>query len=104
MPGRLLQELLNQRRLLQRALAGLLHADLPRLPIDYWQHACLHAVPHAVEMAHIGRGLHPVQPSFQLGVVGMIVLRVDVPHQRLPGPQRTHQRIFPPHKVQGAGP
>ena len=51
-----------------------------------------------------GGGLQPVQKGVELVVVGQIVLRVDVPHKRLTGPEGAHQRVFAAHEVEVAGP
>ncbi|MNT71494.1 hypothetical protein D3C72_2099860 [compost metagenome] len=57
-----------------------------------------------MKRAQGGGRVQPVQKCQQLGMVGVVVLRVDVPDQRLAGPQRPHQRVFAPHGVEVAGP
>ena len=46
----------------------------------------------------------PVEEGVQLGVVGVVVLRVDLPDEGRAGPERAHQRIFAAHEVEVAGP
>ncbi len=62
------------------------------------------AVPGVVEMPQRGRCLQPVEEGVELGMVRAVVLRIDVPDEGLPGPERAHQRILAAHGVQVAGP
>ena len=45
-----------------------------------------------------------VQKGLELGAVGAVVLRVDLPDERPAGPQRAHQRVLAAHEVEVAGP
>ena len=65
----------------------------------------VHVVPGVVKAPQRRRRLQPVQKCVQLGVVGVVFrLRVDLPGEGAPRPQRTHQRIFAPHEVPVARP
>ena len=66
--------------------------------------AGLDAVPDAMEVAQRRRRLQPVEEGLELGVMGVVVLRIDLPDEGLAGPQRAHQRILAAHEVQVAGP
>ena len=61
-------------------------------------------VPGPVQGAPAVGGLLPGQEGFDLGVVGLVVLRIDLPHEGTARPQGPHQRVLAPHEVQIAGP
>jgi hypothetical protein len=54
------------------------------------QFAPLKPIPNPVRLSQAFRGLQPIQKRFQLGVVGVVVLRVDVPDEGLACPEGAH--------------
>src|SRR5450830_1872596 len=81
-----------------------LHAGLPFGWVDRGQRRLAQPVPDLVELPERGRCIEPVKKGVELVTVGLIVLRVDVPDQGPPGPQRSHHRVFAAHEIQVASP
>ncbi|MNJ79490.1 hypothetical protein D3C77_775330 [compost metagenome] len=44
------------------------------------------------------------EKRFELFPMGILVLHVDVPQHRLPGPLRAHERVFAAHGVEITAP
>jgi len=48
-------------------------------------------IPHRVGLAQAGRRLQPIEQGLQLGMVRIVVLRIDLPDQCLAGPDGADQ-------------
>ena len=48
--------------------------------------------------------MHPVKKRVQLGVVRIIMLRLNLPDERLAGPQGAHHGVLATDKIQVTGP
>jgi len=57
-----------------------------------------------MEISQRGRGINGVQERSQFGQVRVVGLGVQLPDQRLTGPERAHQRVLTAHEIQIAGP
>ena len=64
----------------------------------------LQPVPLGMPAPQCGRGLQPLEKGVQLGVVCVVMLRINLPHEGLARPECTHQRVFSAHEIQVAGP
>ncbi len=61
-------------------------------------------VPGGVELAQRRWRLDPVEEGIQLRQVHAVVLRIDVPAERLAGPQGAYEGVFAAHQVEVARP
>ena len=62
------------------------------------------AVPRRMKIPQRRRRINDIHERVQFGKVRIVGLRIQLPNQRLTRPQRAHERVFTPHKIQIASP
>jgi len=101
--GRKGGQLLGQIGLAQQSLAHPAHPVGPRFQVSLAQRGWALrgvSVPGLVGLDQTARRTPSAQKSGQFGVVHAIVLRVNLPHKGLAGPDGAHPRILAAHQIQ----